>query len=167
MRSLQEKEVLPQTYSSEEGYVAPPPKRSTKSKAARVVAGVIGAGLLASYGLIPSVAPDFKLGSYLPQSGSRSVAHSLCEQADFVFPKSFDVSSVIEGHDARIREWLMGAVRVPTEIFDVMGPVGEDPRWDVFYDFSACECRSDRALAWAGLTYRPREGFPLGVSRDS
>ncbi|KII87435.1 hypothetical protein PLICRDRAFT_43075 [Plicaturopsis crispa FD-325 SS-3] len=29
-------------------------------------------------------------------------------------------------------EWLGGAVRVPTESFDIMGPVGVDPRWEAF-----------------------------------
>ena len=32
-------------------------------------------------------------------------------------------------------ERLSGAVQVPTESFDDMGPVGEDPRWDVFSEF--------------------------------
>jgi Gly-Xaa carboxypeptidase len=27
---------------------------------------------------------------------------------------------------------LQGAVRIPTESFDDMGPVGEDERWDIF-----------------------------------
>jgi Gly-Xaa carboxypeptidase len=30
---------------------------------------------------------------------------------------------------------MQGAVRIPTESFDDMGPVGEDPRWDVFPKF--------------------------------
>lgn len=32
-------------------------------------------------------------------------------------------------------ERMTGAVRVRTESFDDMGPVGEDPRWDVFGEF--------------------------------
>ena len=32
---------------------------------------------------------------------------------------------------------MQGAVRIPTESFDDMGPVGEDPRWDVFKEFHA------------------------------
>ncbi|RDX54257.1 carboxypeptidase S [Lentinus brumalis] len=35
----------------------------------------------------------------------------------------------------RAVEWLGGAVRVPTPSFDKMGPVGEDPRWEVFGPF--------------------------------
>lgn len=32
---------------------------------------------------------------------------------------------------------LQGAINVPTESFDDMGPVGEDPRWDIFVDLHA------------------------------
>ncbi|EXJ86628.1 Gly-Xaa carboxypeptidase [Capronia epimyces CBS 606.96] len=32
---------------------------------------------------------------------------------------------------------LSGAVQVRTESFDDLGPVGQDARWDVFYDFAA------------------------------
>ena len=32
---------------------------------------------------------------------------------------------------------LSGAVRVKSESFDDLGAIGEDPRWDVFYDFAA------------------------------
>lgn len=54
-------------------------------------------------------------------------------------PKSFDVSSVVKGQKDRIVTWLSDAVKVPTEIFDVMGEIGEDKRWDVFYKFADCE----------------------------
>jgi Gly-Xaa carboxypeptidase len=39
--------------------------------------------------------------------------------------------------DFRIRaiDWLGGAVRVPTESYDSMDPVGVDPRWDAFGPF--------------------------------
>jgi Gly-Xaa carboxypeptidase len=30
---------------------------------------------------------------------------------------------------------MQGAVQIPTESFDDMGKVGEDPRWDVFIEF--------------------------------
>ncbi|KAI0731172.1 carboxypeptidase S [Earliella scabrosa] len=36
---------------------------------------------------------------------------------------------------ARAVEWLGGAVRVPTQSFDKMLPVGEDPRWEAFGPF--------------------------------
>ncbi|QRV76367.1 Gly-Xaa carboxypeptidase [Ceratobasidium sp. AG-Ba] len=34
-------------------------------------------------------------------------------------------------------EHLGGAVRIPTESYDDMGPPGNDPRWDVFYNLSS------------------------------
>ncbi|WWC71361.1 uncharacterized protein I206_105316 [Kwoniella pini CBS 10737] len=61
---------------------------------------------------------------------------STCEQAEAIYPKSFDVSSVVEGQKDRLVNWLSGAVKIPTEIFDVMGEIGEDDRWDVFYKFA-------------------------------
>jgi Gly-Xaa carboxypeptidase len=58
-----------------------------------------------------------------------------CEQPAALAP-SWDVSSLMEGKKDRIVTWLSNAVKIPTEIFDVMGPVGEDKRWDVFYEFA-------------------------------
>jgi Gly-Xaa carboxypeptidase len=60
-----------------------------------------------------------------------------CEQPAALAP-SWDVSSLMEGKKDRIVTWLSNAVKIPTEIFDVMGPVGEDKRWDVFYEFAEC-----------------------------
>jgi len=34
-------------------------------------------------------------------------------------------------------ERLSGAVKIPTESFDDMGPIGCDKRWEIFYDFAA------------------------------
>lgn len=35
-----------------------------------------------------------------------------------------------------IAERLSGAVKIPTVTYDKMGKVGEDPRWEIFYEFS-------------------------------
>ncbi|WWD19241.1 hypothetical protein CI109_103699 [Kwoniella shandongensis] len=61
---------------------------------------------------------------------------SSCAQGGPIFPKAFDVSSVVHGEKDQIISWLSGAVKVPTEIFDVMGEIGVDERWDVFYKFA-------------------------------
>ncbi|KAG8874821.1 hypothetical protein FRB97_005639 [Tulasnella sp. 331] len=47
------------------------------------------------------------------------------------------LKSIYEKPDfsSRAADWLGGAVRIPTELFDDNGPVGEDPRWDVFGKF--------------------------------
>ncbi|GAP84067.1 putative carboxypeptidase s [Rosellinia necatrix] len=33
-------------------------------------------------------------------------------------------------------ERMAGAVRIPTQSYDDLGPIGEDPRWDTMYDFA-------------------------------
>lgn len=71
-----------------------------------------------------------------------------CAQPEALTPKSFDVSALVEGKDKQIISWLSDAVKVPTEIFDVMGPIGEDPRWDVFYKFADCECCYTTNRCW-------------------
>ncbi|KAK3389978.1 hypothetical protein B0H63DRAFT_492656 [Podospora didyma] len=50
--------------------------------------------------------------------------------------RAYDLLSTSAFHNASV-ERLSGAVRVKTESFDDLGPVGEDPRWDVFYNFHA------------------------------
>lgn len=71
-----------------------------------------------------------------------------CDQAPYLMPKSFDASEVVKDQKDRIVTWLSDAVKVPTEIFDVMGEIGEDKRWEVFYEFADCmwlsECTDDR-----------------------
>lgn len=62
-----------------------------------------------------------------------------CHQAEPLLPMSFDPATVVQGQEGRIRDWLSGAVQIPTEMFDVMGPIGEDHRWDIFYNFSDCQ----------------------------
>ncbi|KAG6866575.1 hypothetical protein C0991_002060 [Blastosporella zonata] len=48
---------------------------------------------------------------------------------------SVSVAFGTEGFKAKAVEWIGGAVRVPTESYDDMGAVGEDPRWDAFAPF--------------------------------
>ncbi|KIO07677.1 hypothetical protein M404DRAFT_136116 [Pisolithus tinctorius Marx 270] len=38
---------------------------------------------------------------------------------------------------AKAVSWLAGAVQVPTESYDYLGPVGTDPRWEKFHAFHA------------------------------
>ncbi|KAI0072680.1 carboxypeptidase S [Panus rudis PR-1116 ss-1] len=40
-----------------------------------------------------------------------------------------------EEYVKRAVDWLAGAIRIPTESYDKMGPVGEDPRWEAFGPF--------------------------------
>jgi len=69
-------------------------------------------------------------------------AAKLCPQTGPVRPTGHSelysqVGSLLETEDYKLRaaEWLGGAVREPTESYDAMGPIGEDPRWETFGPF--------------------------------
>jgi hypothetical protein len=49
-----------------------------------------------------------------------------------------DLDKLFASHAFRdlIAERLSGAVKIPTVTYDGMKDVGEDPRWDVFYQFA-------------------------------
>ncbi|WWD02188.1 hypothetical protein V865_000226 [Kwoniella europaea PYCC6329] len=72
------------------------------------------------------------------EASSATIGHrkSTCEQAEPIYPKSFNVSSLIEGKKDQLVNWLSGAVKIPTESFDDMGEIGVDKRWDIFYRFA-------------------------------
>jgi Gly-Xaa carboxypeptidase len=66
----------------------------------------------------------------------------ICPQADALYPDRHAQLWEILGNDfsqdaftLRAVEWLGGAVRVPTESYDKMGPVGVDERWEAFRPF--------------------------------
>ncbi|KAG8984577.1 hypothetical protein FRB93_006422 [Tulasnella sp. JGI-2019a] len=76
------------------------------------------------------------------QAGNDETSTSVCVQEDPIRPIvnheiAGHLSSVYGGQEfsSRAADWLGGAIRIPTEIFDDIGPVGEDPRWDVFAEF--------------------------------
>ncbi|KAJ7077841.1 hypothetical protein B0H15DRAFT_861135 [Mycena belliarum] len=65
-----------------------------------------------------------------------------CPQVDSLSPRVHSILQArLEGlysagdFKSTVHEKLGGAVRVATESYDDMLPVGEDPRWDVFQDF--------------------------------
>jgi len=130
--------------------------KNKRSLSLQILGTALGAWLLFHLCTLPS---------YYPLHGKHHHHDSpskACEQADPVLPQSFNVSALVPGNEVRIREWLMGAVKVPTEVFDVMGEIGEDPRWDVFYDFSACKWL-DVFTARNGADCRLGESLPSCV----
>ncbi|KIY66589.1 carboxypeptidase S [Cylindrobasidium torrendii FP15055 ss-10] len=69
-------------------------------------------------------------------------SNSLCAQVDALYPTKNtglwdEVGDIVgtETFKSKAIEWLAGAVRVPTESYDGMDPVGVDPRWDAFGPF--------------------------------
>ena len=76
--------------------------------------------------------PELSTYKYKPQ----------CPAQEVIGPKSYpeiterNVEKLFksEAFKKLSAERLSGAVQIPTEDFDDMGPVEEDKRWDVFYD---------------------------------
>ncbi|KAL5513065.1 hypothetical protein ACEPAH_3463 [Sanghuangporus vaninii] len=66
----------------------------------------------------------------------------VCPQADILFPvrnkavwDTFGAQIDTNDFKSKAIDWLGGAVRVPTESYDKMGPVGVDERWEAFAPF--------------------------------
>jgi Gly-Xaa carboxypeptidase len=65
----------------------------------------------------------------------------ICKQSDFVdlpddeLSKTLDRTLKSQEYIRRCADRLSGAVRIATESFDDMGPVGVDPRWNIFQEF--------------------------------
>ncbi|KAL5537035.1 hypothetical protein ACEPAF_858 [Sanghuangporus sanghuang] len=66
----------------------------------------------------------------------------VCPQADILFPvrnkvvwDTFGAQLDTNDFKSKAIDWLGGAVRVPTESYDKMGPVGVDERWEAFAPF--------------------------------
>jgi Gly-Xaa carboxypeptidase len=80
-------------------------------------------------------------------------------------PKGYN-TSVILGEKDRIVKWLSEAVKIPTEVFDIMGPVDEDPKWQVMPPFHDCKLKSLFPADWqswrkASLLCRSLDGTKL------
>lgn len=88
----------------------------------------------------------FPLSSHHSHHGSnafKDAADKQCRQADPLFPSQS--SAALDAMDEFLTSpqffnasvgRLAGAVQIPSESFDGMGPVGEDSRWDVMYDLA-------------------------------
>ncbi|KAL1996682.1 hypothetical protein VTN49DRAFT_7547 [Thermomyces lanuginosus] len=63
----------------------------------------------------------------------------ICQQLPPLSPKNKQVESFIrqtvesENYHRDIIGKLSGIIRIPSESYDDLGPIGQDPRWDVFY----------------------------------
>jgi Gly-Xaa carboxypeptidase len=74
---------------------------------------------------------------------SYDVLKAKCTQPDPLFPSpgsheleyAYNYISTEEFKQGSIAR-LSGAVQIPSESFDDLGPIGEDPRWDIMYKFA-------------------------------
>ncbi|KAJ7115835.1 hypothetical protein C8R44DRAFT_832690 [Mycena epipterygia] len=97
--------------------------------------------------ILPSPAPGAPApqihASSRPRRNSTHLLRPLCcPQVDALVPERDsallgNISDLIATSDFKTKaiNWLSGAVQVPTEVFDAMPPVGQDPRWEVFAPF--------------------------------
>ncbi|KAK3947278.1 hypothetical protein QBC32DRAFT_409345 [Pseudoneurospora amorphoporcata] len=114
--------------------------RSINSLKTIVKALALGLPLYALYGWHTNQA---LLPSSLSRRGADVNATSQCEQTPLLQPsrndtldKAFSFLSTEKFLNESVSR-LSGAVRVKTVSYDDLGAVGEDPRWDVFYDFAS------------------------------
>ncbi|PGH13916.1 hypothetical protein AJ79_03331 [Helicocarpus griseus UAMH5409] len=65
--------------------------------------------------------------------------HGACQQVPKLSPKNKDVEQFIQQkvespeYQKEIINKLSGIIRIPSESYDDLGPIGEDKRWDIFY----------------------------------
>ncbi|GJE90960.1 carboxypeptidase S [Phanerochaete sordida] len=129
------------TYAHEkDGLPAPAPSRQAPrrglSRGLAFLLAAVCAGI-ALYTLGPPC-----LSKHFESFGEVARKEELCPQEDPLVPstngelwKGLSDKYSTNGFLLEAVEWLGGAVRVPTESYDQMLPVGQDPRWEVFTPF--------------------------------
>jgi Gly-Xaa carboxypeptidase len=121
--------------------VTPAPKRV--GKVSRVLRPILaGLLLLGALSVSPSDLAKFgtQVGSSISAYSAAPYVNSGCVQPDALIPSDKLWKELGEDYKTsefrtRAVDWLAGAVRVPTESYDKMAPVGEDPRWEAFAAF--------------------------------
>ncbi|TRM68974.1 carboxypeptidase S [Schizophyllum amplum] len=114
---------------------APHAKRSSLKLAGQMILVTGGLALLA-------LSQGYAIFSPIVDIVQWKDAEAQCAQADVLVPhRNAEVysklSEVLGLPETRARaiNWLSGAVKVPTEVYDDMDPVGVDPQWEVFGPF--------------------------------
>ncbi|KAG8836107.1 hypothetical protein FRC17_010040 [Serendipita sp. 399] len=82
---------------------------------------------------------------------------NLCPQVDALYPSgAANVIRMLDSQkfETRAIEALSGAVKIATETFDDMGPIGKDPAWDVFDTFQEYLKTSFPLVSVYELSYR-------------
>ncbi|CAE6428447.1 unnamed protein product [Rhizoctonia solani] len=124
------------------GYATGPPKHKRRSQLVKI--GAVFAGLVVLYPLSCSL-PGRLYGTHDSHELQDAKFRSVCPQGEPLLPSSDTNRKLAEelgvvlsdpSFEAVAAEYLGGTVRIPTESYDVMDPVGTDPRWEVFYKFS-------------------------------
>ncbi|KIK37885.1 hypothetical protein CY34DRAFT_15390 [Suillus luteus UH-Slu-Lm8-n1] len=122
--------------------VLPPRTRRTLSSGGRIVALRTGLVVLAVFASTFLWRAPYGIGPY---HSHQEFNADICPQVSELIPKSngalwraLGETYETDAFKMRAVDWLAGAVRIPTESYDQMDPVGTDPRWEkfgVFHDY--------------------------------
>uniref|UniRef100_A0A060TDU7 ARAD1D50864p n=1 Tax=Blastobotrys adeninivorans TaxID=409370 RepID=A0A060TDU7_BLAAD len=108
----------------------------------------LGAVVIGAFALLITTGSPLKsIGQYLFFQGDGEVKYvagaseqfGICQQPLALSPKNTEVESFIRDkvESAEYREEIIsklsGIIKIPSESYDDLGPIGEDERWDVFY----------------------------------
>lgn len=80
------------------------------------------------------------LGLFSSRGPANYDLSGVCQQAPKLSPKNTKVEQFIRdkvespAYHTEIINKLTGIIQIPSESYDELGPIGEDSRWDVFYD---------------------------------
>ncbi|ODO07743.1 hypothetical protein I350_03319 [Cryptococcus amylolentus CBS 6273] len=112
----------------------PPVERSSKSRWPLIALGLLAtSAVVTSWPLsIPQIV--FNESSLSSSGFTADVKKGLCVQAEPIMPEGYNTTRIFEEKDVIIKR-LQDAIRIPTEMFDEMGSVDEDPRWQIFSQF--------------------------------
>ncbi|KAE9388747.1 carboxypeptidase S [Gymnopus androsaceus JB14] len=149
-RAPEKKSIRPSTFSGPDPRPSPHQSILTRFLRFRTCALVLAALILVPVVLFTN-SITYSIESHLKVSAiSNPTALALdlnvCPQASVLIPHTHsdlwtsigkEISSS-EGFKATAIDWLSGAVQVETEMYDDMGPVDEDPRWEnrlLFHDY--------------------------------
>jgi Gly-Xaa carboxypeptidase len=113
------------------------PMPKAKVTGIRLISSAILLSLLLTYGVNWLAFPFMP-----PFLGRASLDGDICHQVEQLMPQH--ETKELQRMDDFLRsdafrnesiKRLSAAVKIPTMTFDDLGPIGDDPRWDIFYDF--------------------------------
>ncbi|KAG0709281.1 hypothetical protein DFH29DRAFT_1027230 [Suillus ampliporus] len=114
-----------------------PPRRT--SSGGRILALRTGLVVLAVFASTFLWRASYGIGPYHSHQQNNA---DICPQVSELIPesngalwKTLGSTYETDAFKTRAVDWLGGAVRIPTESYDQMGPVGTDPRWEKFGTF--------------------------------
>ncbi|QRV93992.1 Gly-Xaa carboxypeptidase [Ceratobasidium sp. AG-Ba] len=107
----------------------PPPKSRGHWNKFIAAALLTSAALYCYRGKVTNAIEEVLLNPFAPDS------KDYCQQVDAFDASNWTAAYDADGFEAKAAEWLGGAVRIPTESYDNMGPVGDDDHWVVFDKF--------------------------------